>query len=255
MKTSHSFLIAALAMLTQSACAADDLPKTLMTTRGKLLLHEDFSKPLAPFTGKPLGFASGFSGWRYNVGPKGGKWEVIGDTFKGVENPDAHHPATASYGIQFKDAIIQCDVRLDDAPAEGRLYRSFFVKATDAKDYVCALMGSQSGFSLVPYDDSRINPTTKQRDKNPAIPVKAPMKLGEWHTAVLEIQGNEVVGTMDGKSATFSNPLISADKHSIMLGVGTEASFRNLNMWEALPNPEWAKNKEAMAAANTPAGK
>ena len=27
-------------------------------------------------------------------------------------------------------------MRLDDAPAEGRLYRSLFVKATDAKDYV-----------------------------------------------------------------------------------------------------------------------
>jgi len=116
-------------------------------------------------------------------------------------------------------------------------------------------MGGQGGFSMVPYDDARINPTTKQRDKNPAIAVKAPMKIGEWHTAVLEIMGNEVVGTMDGKSATFSNPLIGTNKHSIMLGVGTEASFRNLKVWEALPNPDWPKNKESMAAAKTATGK
>ena len=249
-------LVAAIAAVTLTVSAADELPKTLLATRGKLLYSEDFSKSLPPVTGKPVGCASGFTGWRYNTGGiKGGNWQQIDGTFKGVEHPDAHHPATASYGIQFKDAIIQCDVRLDDAPAKGRLYRSFFVKATDAKDYVCALMGSQGGFSLVPYDDARINPTTKQRDKNPAIAVKAPMKLGEWHTAVLEIKGDEVVGTMDGKSATFSNPLISTGKHSIMLGVGTEASFRNLKVWEALPNADWPKNKQSIANAEKPAGK
>ncbi len=245
-----------LAAFSSALLVADELPKTLMTTRGKLLYSEDFSKPLAPFTGKPMGFASGFSGWRYNTGGiKGGNWQQNDGTFKGVEHPDAHHPATASYGIQFKDAIIQCDVRLDDAPANGRLYRSFFVKATDTRDYVCALMGGQSGFSMVPYDDTRINPATKQRDKNPAAVAKAPIKLGEWHTVVMEIMGDEVVGSMDGQSATFSNPLISKDKHSIMLGVGTEASFRNLKVWEALPNAEWPKNKESAAVAKAPAGK
>ena len=56
------------------ANADEALPKTLMTTRGKLLVSEDFEKPLPPFTGTPVGFASGFSGWRYNDGtPNSGK--------------------------------------------------------------------------------------------------------------------------------------------------------------------------------------
>jgi len=96
---------------------ADDLPATLMTTRGRLLASEDFSKPPAPFTGKPVGFASGFSGWRFNVGPTGGKagrWVLADDTFTGIETPGAKHPATASFGIRYQDAIIQCDVRLND---------------------------------------------------------------------------------------------------------------------------------------------
>ena len=66
---------------------------------------------------------------------------------------------------------------------------------------------------------------------------------------MLEIKGEECVGSLDGKSITFSDPLIGTDKHSIMLIAGTEGSFRNLRMWEALPNPDWPKNKEAMLSA------
>ena len=75
------------------------------------------------------------------------------------------------------------------------------------------------------------------------------MKLGEWHTAVLEIRGEELVASVDGRSVTLSSPLLGADKHSVMLGVATEASFRNFRVWEALPNPDWAKNKQAIIAS------
>lgn len=241
--------------LATAAFAGDDLPKTLMTERGKLLASEDFTKPLEPFTGKPVGFASGFSGWRYGISPKGGQWEVADGIFKGSENPEAHHPATASYGIEFQDAVIQCEVRLDDAPANGRPNRYLQIKATDTKDYVCLVSLSQGGLSGRPFDDARINPATKQRMEGPAAHIAAPIKLGEWHTVVLEIKGGEAVGSLDGKSITFSDPLIGAAKHSVMLVAGTEASFRHFRMWEALPNADWPKNKEAILPASTPATK
>ncbi|MFZ2278761.1 MAG: hypothetical protein WAW39_13220 [Prosthecobacter sp.] len=240
---------------TCGALAADELPKTLMTTRGKLLVSEDFAPPLAPVTGKPVGFASGFTGWRYNAGPAGGKsgqWKTTDGCFTGIESPAANHPATASFGFQFTDAIIQCEVRLNDVPDEGRKYRSLFAKATDVKDYVIALSIGPGGLFLTPYDADRINPATKQREKGTTSRVLTPVKLNEWHTVVLEIKGNEVVGTLDGKSTTLSNPLIRVAKHSIMLGAGTEASFRHLRVWEALPNPDWAAAKAALQAASKP---
>lgn len=241
-------------LLAIASTHAEDFPKTLMTTRGKLLVSEDFAQTPPPFTGKPAGFASGFEGWRYNAGPstgKSGKWKLESGCFTGIESPDAHHPATASLGMTFKDVIIQCEVRLDDVPAEGRLYRSLFVKATDAKDYVISLSVGLGGLFLTPYDATKINPTTKQRDKGPVEKVLKPLKLNEWHSVVLEIRGDEVVGTLDGQSATLSNPLIATDKHSIMLGAGTQASFRHLRVWEALPNAEWAATKAKLK----PAGK
>ncbi len=255
MRSTLSLLLASLTLLvTRPAQAADESP-TLMTVRGKLLASEDFAQPLAPFTGKPVGFASGFSGWRYNVGTKGGHWEVTNGVFTGSEIVESHHPATASFGLQFKDAIVQCDVRLSDVPAAGRQYRSLFLKATDAKDYVCALFVGPGGLNAQPYDDTRINPTTKQREKGPVKSVRQPIQLGEWHTLVLEIKGEEAVCSLDGKSVTFSHPLLGTDKHSVMLGAGTEASFRHLRIWEALPNPDWPQHKQTLSTAVAPEGK
>ena len=230
-------------------------PATLMTTRGKLLASEDFAAAPSPFTGKPVGFASGFSGWRYNggsTGGKGGRWEIANGEFRGIESPGANHPATASFGMTFQDAIIQCDVRLNDVPDEGRKYRSLFLKATDAKDYVISLSLGQGGMFLTPYDADKINPTTKQREKGTTAKLLTPIKLNEWHTIVLEIKGDEVVGTLDHQSITRRNPLIGTAKYSIMLGAGTEASFRKLRVWEALPNAEWESNKAKLHKVEKP---
>ena len=238
--------LALLLLTTLCLAAMAEEPATLMTTRGKLLASEDFVAAPALFTGKPVGFASGFSGWRYNssaTGGKGGRWEIVNGEFRGIETPGSNHPATASFGMTFQNVIIQCEVRLNDVPDEGRKYRSLFVKATDAKDYVISLSLGLGGLFLTPYDADKINPTTKQRNKGTTVKLLKPIKINEWHTVVLEIQGDEVVGTLDGQSITLSNPLIGTAKHSIMLGAGTEASFRKLRVWEALPNAEWVRNK------------
>jgi hypothetical protein len=231
-------------------CAEDTSPSTLMTARGKLLATEDFATVPAPFTGKPVGFASGFSGWRYNssaTGGKGGRWVIANGEFRGIETPGANHPATASFGMTFHDVVIQCEVRLNDVPDEGRKFRSLFVKATDVKDYVISLSLGQGGLFLTPYDADKINPATKQREKGTTVKLLKPIKLNEWHTVVLEIQGDEVVGTLDGQSITLSNPLITTAKHSIMLGAGTEATFRRLRVWEALPKADWKRIKATLA--------
>jgi hypothetical protein len=52
-----------LAAFAFSAVAADRLPKSLMTQRGKLLVSEDFAEPITPV--KHPGFASGYGGWRF----------------------------------------------------------------------------------------------------------------------------------------------------------------------------------------------
>ncbi len=221
--------------------AQEELPKTLLTLRGRELYHDPLGRLPERTPDKPRGFASGFKGWRFNPGPeggKGGRWEVADNAFHGMESSGANHPATASYGLHFQDAIIQVDIRLNDVPEEGRKYRSIFIKATDEKDYVCGLFLGPGGLNLVPYSADRINPANNQRDKDPQASIPHSLKLNEWYTVLLELRGGEAVGTVAGKTVRIAAPLISAPKCSVMLGVGTDASFRNLRIWEALPNPD-----------------
>ena len=224
---------------------ADELLPTLMTVRGKPLLEQNFEKALPPFDGKSKGFASGFKGWRYNASERGGHWEVKDGCFTGAENPAVHHPATASYGFDFKDAVIQCEVRMNDVPLDGRKNRYINVRTTDEKDYVCTVILSEGAFRIQKDDNDHDGP-----DK--AVPLgvkKMPLKLNEWHKVLFEIKGDEMVGTVDGQSLTGSHSLITSAKHSVMFVMGVEGSVRNFKAWEALPNPEWEKNKAKLMAA------
>jgi hypothetical protein len=234
-----------LALLTTHIAHADDLLPTLMTTRGKPLVEQNFAQALPLFDGKSNGFASGFKGWRYNAAERGGHWEVKDGCFTGAENPAVHHPATASYGFEFNEGIIQCEVRMNDVPLNERKNRYINVRTTDTKDYVCSIILSQAGFRIQKDDNDHDGP-----DKPvPLGEKKLPLKLNQWHTVLLEIKGNEMVGTVDGQSLTGSHPLILTAKHSVMFVMGVEGSVRNLKAWEALPNTEWEHNKAKLLAS------
>lgn len=243
MKLPH--LLATLALAISTGLAADEPAPTLMTTRGDLLVEQRFEKPLPPFDGKSNGFASGFKAWRYNSAERGGHWTVADGAFTGVENPAVHHPATASYGFDFKDVVIECEVRMNDVPAEGRPARYINVRTTDTKDYVCSVILNPSAFRIQKDDNDHAGP-----DK--AVPlgeVKTPLALNTWHKVVFEILGEEMVGTVNGRSLTGTHPLIGSEKCSVMFVCGTEGSVRNFRVWKALPNPQWAANKAKLAAS------
>jgi len=239
-----SLSLAALVVAVPHFSQAEELP-TLMTRRGKLLVQQDFEKPLPPFDGKSNGFASGFKAWRYNTEKRGGHWDVVDGTFAGTENPEVHHPATASYGFDFKDVVIQCEVKMKDVPLNGRVGRRVHVRTTDTKDYVCSVMIDDKGWGIEKDDNDHAGP-----DKPvPLGRINQPMKLDEWHTVVFEILGEEMVGTVDGKSLTGTHPLIGEEKHSVMFVIGGEGAVRNFKVWQAEANPDWAKNKETILAA------
>jgi hypothetical protein len=224
------------------AVQAEDLPVTLMTKPGKLLVSEDFAQQPPPPEGSTAQFASGFKGWRCNVVPRGGHWEAVDGMFKGTENPEMHHPATASIGLDFKDVIITCEVRMHDVPLDGRKTRFFAVRTCDTKDYVCSIFLNETGLRIEKDDNDHGGP-----DK--AVPLgalAAPIKLGEWQKVTFEILGEEMVGTLNGQSLTGRHPLIGEDKKSIMFVSGVEGAVRHLRVWEALPNPDWAKTRAAL---------
>ncbi len=253
-----SFLLVA-ACSASVAFAGENLPKTLMTERGKLLLSEDFAKPVetaAAVAPAAKGAAKGAAkkadkaaskaaakaapapwttGWRLRPG----KWEFVDGAMKGTEQKADNHGAVARFPFTFKDAIIQYDVRIESC-------KQTTFSVNDAKEHVCRVLITKDGFKAQKDDHDHTGPDKAKVFNNVATPI-AP---GTWHTVLIEIKGEEMVATIDGKSSFGSDALIGTEKANFGFTVsGDGASVRNLRIWEANANPAWDKNKKSLAVA------
>lgn len=216
-------------LLAPAVLCAQLSPPTLMTSCGKLLISEDFSKaveqapPGKATPGKPA------TGWRLRPG----QWEFVDRAMKGTELAEDKHGAVARFPFPFKDAVIQYEVRLDGCKAT-----TFSVN--DAKDHVCRAMIDEKGFGCRKDDNDHEGPD-KAVDFGK---VEMPIKPGQWKTVIIEILGEEMVTQIDKKAVYGSDPLIATDKANFGFTVsGDGASFRNLRIWEAKPNLSWSSNK------------
>jgi hypothetical protein len=236
--------------------ADDALAPTVMTQRGKLLVSEDLAQ--APTDVSTAGGLNDMkSGWRFRPG----KWEFIDGALRGYQLEADHHSAAAFFAFAWKNAVVQFDVKLDgcsqivfcvDDPAAMR-------PATPTRppqmrvEHLCRLIMNKDGFSTQKDDHDHDGP-----DQAVSFgAVKTPIKQGEWKTVLIEIQGEEMVTTIDGQTIAGAHPQVAADKAYVSFGVTgysngfdkvppLSASFRKFRIWEALPNPDWAKNKAAI---------
>ena len=242
--TFHCSLITAACVALISVASAADPAPTLMTLRGPELVSQEFGAPLPPFDGKSNGFASGFKAWRYNSAKRGGLWVVDQGVFRGSEStdPTIKHPATASYGFPFSDVVIQCEVRMLDVPLNGRAARYVQVRTTDTKDYVCSLVIKPDGWRIEKSDNDHGGP-----DKPVTLgEVKTPIKPGDWVKVQIEILGQEMLATVNGRTLTGSHPLIASAKHSVMFVSGGDSEVRHFHVWQASANPEWNDHKKGV---------
>ena len=202
--------------------AGEPLPKTLLTERGKLLLQDDFARPL----GKE---------WRQAKG----KWEVSDGAIRGTELKAVMHGAVIRHDLKFDNAIIQVSFKLEGA-------KQFTISVNAEKGHLCRALVNSSGFT-VKKDSLDHNKTDK-----PAIlqRVETPISPGTWHTIVFEIRGKEILASLDGKHVGFGmHPGLDRKKGNIGLTVaGDSVSFKNLRVWEGLPNPAWEATRAKLQA-------
>jgi hypothetical protein len=74
---------------------------------------------------------------------------------------------------------------------------------------------------------------------------------GEWHTAVVEINGAEMVAQIDGaaKAGFGAHELLDRPKANIGFTVaGGPAEFRDLTVTAAKPRSDWAETKRRLSA-------
>jgi hypothetical protein len=221
----HACLLLAAAGFAIAAGAADASaePKTLLAERGKLLFSDDLS-------------AAPSKEWRAAKG----KWEAVDGAWRGEEVPADMHPGVIRHALKFQNAIFQYSFKLDGA-------KQITLSINDEKEHVCRVLIRPNGFTVQKDDHDHEGP-----DKGVVFQtITTPVKAGEWHTLVVEILGQEMLASLDGAKVGFgSHELIGAQKANFGFTInGQSASFKNLRVWEALPNKNWAETKAKLAAA------
>ncbi len=212
--------IVCMALLALVVKAEEGMPSTVITERGKVLMKEDFTRPVPSLADKKAGRVQGQ--WRVYSG----QWECVDGALRGQQLPTDGRSAFVLCPLPLGDCVIQFDVRFDGA-------RQVMFRVQDAvPEHICSMVIRPSQFTAQKDDHDHKGPDT-------AVPFgSAPLSLkqGEWTTVLVELRGSAMAATIGGKTITGTHPLIAAPKASIDLVVtGRAAGFRNVCVWEAKP--------------------
>ena len=211
MKTSLALLVA----FTSAAFAADpEPPQTKIAQIDKLVLGD-------PAAGTALA-----NEWKSAKG----KWEVADGAMRGSELAADKHGAVIRTAQKLQNFVIAYEVKLDGAKVTS-------LSINGPKDHLARIIVAPNRFVVQRDDQDHEGPDKAVIFLNKAMEI-AP---GTWHSVVLEMVGNKMVGTLDGKiTGEGSDPTFAAkEKMSPGFTVsGESASFRNVRIYTAKPEPK-----------------
>jgi hypothetical protein len=221
---------------------------------GKLLFEDDFARAeLAP---------------KWKVGK--GSFEVKDGAVTVGEIPEDKHGAYAYVkpSFPFKDIVAEFSVKLDgsrachlmindsaykDAHAGHILRASLMPGQVDLADYKFGSMKNEI-FDKLKDPKTPDEEKKKLRDsvKDKGARFKTDVDLAQWHAIRVEIVGDEMLLSIDGKPAGYlkSQGLDHATKNSIGFEVGGRSSvLKAMKIWESGPSAAWTARRDAGVAA------
>ena len=166
-----------------------------------------------------------------------GKWEAAEGALCGAEQEADHHGAVIRKTMPLKDFIIQFEVRLDGA-------RGTSLSINDPKGHLARISVAPGNVRVAKDDHDHEGP-----DKAVTFGLlKADLQPGTWHSVRMEIVGSTLVGCVDDNIAVCgTHEQLCVEKSNLGFTVaGQTASFRNLKIWEATPNPAWDSVKASL---------
>jgi hypothetical protein len=228
-----SLRLLALLALVSPLCAAD-APATLLAQPDKEIVSDALTKD-----------AKGAE-WKIAKG----KWERAADGIHVEELPADKHGAAGRVPMKLQDFVAAFEFRLDGA-------KTISISINDAKEHVARVMITPTSLRVQKDDHDHDGPEKSTVFLNQAQAFEA----GTWHSVVLEMVGDTMVATIDGKISGFgSDDLFKAEKANPgFTCAGQSATFRNFVIWSAKAEPKasWkeasVKIAEAMKAAPAPA--
>ncbi|HLX63478.1 MAG TPA: hypothetical protein VKX17_19565 [Planctomycetota bacterium] len=249
MKISLRIALLCLAAFFACASATDTL-----ATPGKLVFEDDFARAeMAP---------------KWKVGK--GFFTLKDGVVTAAENPDDKHGAYAYVqpSFVFKDIVVEYSAKFDGGKAlhlmindnkykeshAGHILRATLYPAkVDVADYKFGAMKNEI-FDKMKDPATTAEEKTKLRasikDKQAAF--KTDLDLSQWHVVRVEIAGDEMLVSLDGKPAAYikSQGIDHPTKNAIGFEIAGKASdFKAMKIWEATPAPDWPAHRDAVVGA------
>ncbi len=197
--------------------AAETAPvTTIMAQLGKQLLHDDFNRAdLKP-----------------NWGTNKGEYQIVDGQLRVAEREADKHHAAASWKNSVTDVVVQFRFRLDNSKWMGLSFSD--------KEHVARIYIYQNHIDIAKMQG--MGPTTKKTLLNS---IKIDLQPDAWHTARLEIVGNEFLAQIDDLAPMYGSAEgINVSKGRVALISGTQyAWYDDIQVWEATLHPEWEARK------------
>ncbi|HWE01243.1 MAG TPA: family 16 glycoside hydrolase [Tepidisphaeraceae bacterium] len=229
------------------AFAADSKP--VMVTPGKLIFEDDF--------------ASGQMKPKWNVGK--GNWSVKDGVVTAFEIPEDHHGAYAyiNPNVEYKDVLVEFSFKLDTAKNLHLNMRDSKYKGSHAGHILQAiimpdkvqLQDMKLGGMKNEYYDVTSKPTAtpaekkeiQEKVKDKTATFKASFDPAAWHEGRVEVLGDQIVISIDGKPVGYlkSEGIDHAAKNMIGFTVGGKsAEIKNVKAWDATAALDWTSRKD-----------
>jgi hypothetical protein len=254
----HSFIRFAMALLcagfiVQTLAVAED-GSPLLAQPGKLLFADEFSRvELAPRWKIGMGFFSIHDGVvtaAENPADKHGAYAYV----------DPHFPYrdfVAEFAVRF-DGGKSCSFRMDDTEYPGS-HAGHIIRATitptgvqldDSKfgSMKTDLYEKMRDPNLPPEEKKQVQAAVKAR----TAAFKVTVEPGQWHQARVEVIGDEMLVSIDGKPAAYlkSEGVAHPTKNAVGFTIGGQSvQFDNVKLWEASSTGTWTSRRAEILAS------
>jgi hypothetical protein len=194
------------------------------------------AQPVAPLVVDALTAGSEMGRWLSTKG----KWERRPDGLRGEEVEADKHNAVNRLGQPLGDFVFACEFRFDGA-------KGFSFSVNDPKEHLTRVLLTPTSFTARKDDRDKKGPDVAITYLTEAVKLDP----GTWHSLVVEMVGDTFVATLDGKvTAVGTHELFRGAKVSPGFTVdGAAATFRNVALWSARPEPktDWKARRETLA--------
>ncbi len=162
-----------------------------------------------------------------------GDWTFVDGHARGAERAADHHGADLGHSQLYRDAIFQLVFKFEGS----HTIDVNFVKndAGGKCEHVGRVTFTPTALKLLAQTD--IGPTTKNI---PLVEKPASLADDRWHTALIEIMGDEIAVQLDGgETGRARHEIFAVDKTGVTLATnGVAAAFDELSCWKAARKEE-----------------